>query len=325
MRVVLFFSYVYLAHVTTARRSSSRFCIPRMLPSNISLVGTKSELLRSAVISSARDRLRLPHADVSFPYNRSCRVLALFGANGIWWQNVFASNQAWETETYFVLERFVSNNTIYVDFGSWIGPTLLFAAQKARVSIGLEPDPSSFAELSANVLLNPEFSFKVILLNACVAGTEMAVDMKGACGKSMSTVDGTYSETHPLHRATASTPTWQAYCITLRFLLESYSLLPRKHEEIFIKIDAEGAESHIIPGISDLILQLKPRISVYVSMHDVVTRPTREVSMVDSFLDVFQLFTYATTARDFTLGIRTKSTEVNSTSLCTWCAYILHF
>src|ERR1700687_4776653 len=35
----------------------------------------------------------------------------------------------------------------YIDVGAWIGPTLLYGCQLAKMAYGLEPDPIAFAEL----------------------------------------------------------------------------------------------------------------------------------------------------------------------------------
>lgn len=73
---------------------------------------------------------------------------------GRWWTEHLPTGQ-WEPETLHVLERYVAAETCYLDVGAFNGATLLFAAQSARLAIGLEPDPVAFAELQRHVALNP--------------------------------------------------------------------------------------------------------------------------------------------------------------------------
>ena len=47
----------------------------------------------------------------------------------------------WEPETLAVFDHYIGPETLHVDIGSWIGPTLLYAAERARLAIGFEPDP----------------------------------------------------------------------------------------------------------------------------------------------------------------------------------------
>jgi len=53
----------------------------------------------------------------------------------------------WEPRTFAVLERFVDEQTVYVDIGAWIGVTPFWAAQTAKTVIAVEPDPRCHAIL----------------------------------------------------------------------------------------------------------------------------------------------------------------------------------
>jgi len=279
--------------------------------------------MRDAVLVSARDHLHVPFAEVKFPYNRTARVLTMFSWNGYWWQQVDSSS--WELETYYVLDELVKHNTVYVDFGTWIGPTLLFGAQRARRAFGFEPDPFAFAEVAANVLLNHEFKHKIFLANACVSDVAGARQMKGL-GVSGSSLSGIYTSKHSLFQVIDAAPMWSAYCFTLHELLQYYSVVPlAPHEELFIKIDTEGAEAPLIPSLYAVFKDLAPRISVYLSMHDVVTQETYPTEGREKFIMTLHLFTYATEASHFALGAKNFSKDISADKLCRWCSYVLHF
>ena len=82
----------------------------------------------------------------------------------------------WEPTTLSTLYTFIDHDTYFVDFGSWIGPTLLFVGPLAKVSVGIEGDPRAFACLETNLKLNAdaEWSRRVHVQNACVgARTEL--------------------------------------------------------------------------------------------------------------------------------------------------------
>jgi hypothetical protein len=42
-------------------------------------------------------------------------------------------------------------DSVYVDVGAWIGPTVLVGAQFARRTLAFEPDPRAFSELRVSV------------------------------------------------------------------------------------------------------------------------------------------------------------------------------
>src|SRR5258708_34817363 len=57
----------------------------------------------------------------------------------------------WEPETFEIFDSYVTPDTFFLDIGSWIGPTALYAASKARRVICLEPDPIAAAKLRCNI------------------------------------------------------------------------------------------------------------------------------------------------------------------------------
>ena len=65
-----------------------------------------------------------------------------------------ASAGAWEPETFAVLDAHLSDEADYLDIGAWIGPTVLYAAKKARHVWAFEPDATAFRHLAWNIELN---------------------------------------------------------------------------------------------------------------------------------------------------------------------------
>ncbi len=65
-----------------------------------------------------------------------------------------AAGKKWERFTFMFLERCLRADSVYVDVGAWIGPTVLFAAPRCRMVYCIEPDPVAYERLLANLRMN---------------------------------------------------------------------------------------------------------------------------------------------------------------------------
>jgi hypothetical protein len=52
-----------------------------------------------------------------------------------WWDSV--EIRAWEIETFFVYKTFLTPKSSFIDFGAWIGPTLLYGATLVHIPFHL--------------------------------------------------------------------------------------------------------------------------------------------------------------------------------------------
>ena len=70
-----------------------------------------------------------------------------------------------------IFDRYIDKNTIYIDIGAWIGPTLFYAAQLADKSIAIEADPVAFKRLSENLSINSKEKWytNISLINKVVS------------------------------------------------------------------------------------------------------------------------------------------------------------
>lgn len=50
-----------------------------------------------------------------------------------WWDRV--ETRAWEIDTFFVIYTFLNSESSYIDFGTWIGPTLLYGATRVGLPL----------------------------------------------------------------------------------------------------------------------------------------------------------------------------------------------
>ena len=160
------------------------------------------------------------------------------------WRRVRKGN--WEQATYAAFERHEGLETLYIDFGAWIGPTVLFAAQSAQVSVALEPDPAAFAELEANLAANAgaPWQDRIVPLNLGIhkSGRPLTLYTNSAeGGDSMSSVLARGKD----HSVTIETR-------RLEDVVRDYR---GSTQNTFVKVDMEGGEYDLLPSIAPLLAE----------------------------------------------------------------------
>ena len=82
-----------------------------------------------------------------------------------WFSNKQFHN--WEKNTFHILDHYADSNLNYIDVGAWIGPTVLYAAQRFNKVVAIEPDRLAFHRLVENLSVN---NFKnIIPVNKCLS------------------------------------------------------------------------------------------------------------------------------------------------------------
>ncbi len=180
------------------------------------------------------------------------RFRVVLSRNNNFWNSYHAGS--WERHTFEVFDRFLTQDSTFLDIGAWIGPTLLYGAQLARVAFGFEPDPLAFDELRANLAANQAevWASKVTILNQAVAKTSgrMALGNRGSGGDSESSV---------LFAGEATT--WQVETASLAEFFRDRHIAGR----VFIKMDIEGGEYDLVPVLRPLFQS--EDVDLYVSLH----------------------------------------------------------
>ncbi|MEM7441660.1 MAG: FkbM family methyltransferase [Pseudomonadota bacterium] len=161
-----------------------------------------------------------------------------------------ASCGAWEPETFSVLDAHLSNDKDYVDIGAWIGPTVLYAARRARHVWCFEPDPVAYRHLVWNLELNNignVTAFSVALGSGF--GVARMASARGERG------DSTTSLLHDgAHGTDALTIGWDQFAAHVD--LSNVSM---------VKMDTEGAEFSVIPTMLDWLKTVRP--ALFLSTH----------------------------------------------------------
>lgn len=171
---------------------------------------------------------------------------------GQFWES-FCSG-SWEPVTVALLEDLVRPGTCMLDIGAWRGPVTLIAASKGAVVHAFEPDPVAFSALKANVEANdPELRSRVHLHNLAITpdGAPIRLYTRWAFGDSGSSM---------LSRS-RDTGGWVEVASTTfdRFVIEAG--LDRID---LIKMDIEGGEFHVLPGLRPALERFKPMLRIAV-------------------------------------------------------------
>jgi FkbM family methyltransferase len=161
----------------------------------------------------------------------------------------------WEPYTFNIFDHFITADTIFLDIGSWIGPTALYAAQIAKHSYAFEPDPVAFKELENNVSINKDSEWipKLTIYNKAIASYNgsMKLGNKSSAGNSMSSVLFSDNEI-----------SWEVETITLEKFIEDEKLHSNK---LFLKVDIEGGEYELIPTLKSTFKNYN--ITLFLSIH----------------------------------------------------------
>ena len=162
------------------------------------------------------------------------------GMTGDWWIDVV--DGTWEPATFRVLRTLLSmKHGVFIDFGSWIGPTALYAAQYATRVIAMDPDPWAFEMLMANFKANPILAAKADVYFLCISQQRQNIKMHGEFpgrgGSGSSAIFDKFS----------GIAEWTAPCMPLGELLEAEGVV--SGDISAIKIDTEGAELTLFPAL----------------------------------------------------------------------------
>ena len=188
-----------------------------------------------------------------------------------------ASRGGWEYDTFAIFEKYVTpNETIVVDFGTWIGPTLLHHGSFSRRSFGIEADPVAFAVGSYNVELNRNKSWggHVTIDSACVSRPEdvgtMEMKAGGDAGQSMSGIgDHVAKERRDAKK-------WFVNCYTLPDIFDNYWGIEKPYKDVFIKIDVESYECKLVPSFYDWLKWETYLPKMFITFHPQIQKCTDE-------------------------------------------------
>ena len=189
---------------------------------------------------------------------KSFRVVV--GENFPFWEKLNAGE--WEPETFEIFNRFLNRDTLFLDVGAWIGPTVLYGGQLAGRTVAFEPDPKAYARLEDNVRANDEAPWRSKISTYRYAVSyeegEIFIGSRDEVGDSMSSallVDGDNA--------------WKVRSVDLGAWLDGEV---KRGEKVFCKMDIEGYEYSLIPRISKSLEN--HHVVLYLSLHPTLLMST---------------------------------------------------
>lgn len=162
-----------------------------------------------------------------------------------WFWKQFA-DQSWEPTTFKIFDTFLETDKTFVDIGAWIGPTVLYAAPRAKQVFAFEPDQVAYRSLVQNLELNRIENVVPYPIAVADRWKGMNFGSKGVFGDSMS------------GEMWAQKGGRQVPAISLEAVV--LDLAPN-----FIKIDIEGGERTIFDNCALALTEMKP--TIHLSLH----------------------------------------------------------
>lgn len=173
-----------------------------------------------------------------------------------WWIHDYPR---WEHQTFQVFDKYLDPSKTMIDLGTWIGPTVLFTAQKSLHVVGVEADCDAAQTLRQNLRLNSITNVTVI---------EKAIgahDGKAFFGpnrfRESAGLNASMSQLQPDPKSNRLN--YQVDVISFQTLLGSCVLDESKIS--LIKVDIEGGEETILRDL--LVFCQRTLTPAYVSFH----------------------------------------------------------
>lgn len=210
------------------------------------------------------------------------------------WQEWFADLQQeenWEPFTFNVLDHYSDKHKTYVDVGAWVGPTVLYAANKFKKVVCFEADPVALQALEKNLAVNQYDN--VTLIKKALADKNGTIKFGGnwVMGNSESTIlvnDPQFFENghRPDQRGTKesrATNIIEVESIDIESAIEKYNIDPA--DIALIKMDIEGGEHVVIPAMENFLKTYKP--ALYVSLHYCYLAKKQSDAVIDLLFDIY--------------------------------------
>ena len=225
------------------------------------------------------------------------------------WDFAFSVETQWEVETFRIFQRHVTPETVVVDFGAWIGPTLFFNAQIAKHVYAIEADPIAFAELEKNVDLNKNKAWhsRITVESACVGAHDDVGSMQMKSKRPGGSESGIGSRIFEEGQA-EEIFYWTVNCYSLENIFSKWGLQLSK-EKVYIKIDIESYECRLLPSLFDWLSTVDPtRLpTIFVAFHNEIQTCTEDEWA--GVLRTMKLYSSVRMDSRNTLGISAETSE----------------
>jgi len=192
----------------------------------------------------------------------------------------------WKPNLLNAIDKYVDETTIFVDAGAWEGPALFYAARKAAMSLALEPDHAAFRALRAHNQVNPELE-NVILSPYCLSDRTEKIKMAGN-GEGSSAIERVPLKFEDEKIRLGAEGVFTVSCYPLQEFLAGKGV--RSEKRLFIKMDLQGAESYILPTLTEWVAARAVKPVIFLGIHETLENTRREkIGKILTFVQLFKL------------------------------------
>lgn len=200
----------------------------------------------------------------------------------------------WEENTFHILDHYQNPDKIYLDIGAWIGPTVLYSANKFKHVFCFEPDPIAIERLNENLSVN-HFD-NITLITRALSNTNSISEFggNGELGNSMSTLlvsldnkedfYNNYGDEGFLSYEERKRDIIKVETITIESVLKLNEVDPTNIG--LIKMDIEGGEIILIPAMQTFLEMYTP--TIYISLHRVFLREKDINYILTILFDIYE-------------------------------------
>lgn len=183
-------------------------------------------------------------------------------------------NKKWEPQTFKILDKYLTVNSIYCDIGAWIGPTVLYSAKRCKKIYCFEPDIVAYKDLLFNICANN--IGKILPFN-------IALSDKNAILKMSSKEENLGESTSSLLNKNDKN---SIEVLSLKW--ENWLNIVKPPKIDFIKIDIEGSEFSLLPTMKEYLKKYKPII--YLSTHAPFLEKDMREEKVKELFDTLKIY-----------------------------------
>ena len=203
----------------------------------------------------------------------------------------FSNNKldTWEQDTFYILDYYKNTKKgIYIDIGSWIGPTVLYSANIYNKVIAIEPDPIALDRLKTNIRANTFENIIVVEKGLSFENGISEFGGNGVLGNSESTLLIANKEDYLSYPGTHTTihthdDVVKIQVITIETLIKEEKINPT--DISLIKMDIEGGEKIVVPSLINFLKTHKPVF--YISLHRCFLRPIEIEEIIDILFEIY--------------------------------------
>lgn len=193
--------------------------------------------------------------------------------NIVFWSSV--NRRAWEPETFTILANFLKPEFTYFDLGAWIGPTVLYAAQKCRKVFCFEPDLIAYECLLKNIRLNNIRN--VVPFNLALSNHNGIFKMASFGGK--------FGDSTTSLLQGDAVDAMDAPCLSWNSIVDLFDI---KRID-FMKMDIEGGEFTILPHMKDYLIE--NNTTLYLSTHQFLfdnDTASRKIEIIKDIISMYK-------------------------------------